>query len=305
MSSKFAMLLAASAVLGACGATGDGSGFEATDELAAAAIPEPVLPLPSPREFVKGLDLECYRSDGPPPVAALGIRQLNPVLKGKLPNQPIQLGEMVHTCLPVAKNNVIPPADVLRFIKMVDLSCYRAEAAPVDVEVNLRHLNPVLQNLPDMDVKLTRLRQFCSPVRKNFSEIEAPVWRMIRHLDVACYEFEELTQSADINLGLSHLNPIVRDMNFPNRVVHLERANQLCVPVGKNQQPIPEDVLQVVQWVDFAQFQFDLITPPPPQFPLWLSQLNPLFGNFTQVTTLHDPHTLMVPVAKDNTPPPL
>ena len=107
-------------------------------------------PLPSPRDFARSLDLECYHSQGQPPVSELKIRQLNPVLKGVLPNQKIRVGEMVETCLPVSKNQVTPPSEVLRFVRWVDSSaCYRAEAEPVDVPVNLKHLNPVLQDLPD------------------------------------------------------------------------------------------------------------------------------------------------------------
>ena len=296
-------LLAAGGVLAACSAYDAGS--EPTEESVAAVTPEPP-PLPSPRDFVRGLDLECYHSEGPPPVQELDIRQLNPVLKGILPNQKITLGPMVQTCLPVAKNNNIPPAAVRRFISMVDLSCYSAEAAPVDVDVNLRHLNPVLQDLPAEDVTLKRLRRFCSPVRKNDAQIDPAVLRLTRHLDFACYEFEDPTPSADRDLELSHLNPLVREMGFPNRHVHLERANQLCVPVGKNQQPIPEDVQRVVEWTDFMQYRFDVINPNPvPPIQLWLTQLNPLFNGFATPALLHDPYTLMVPVAKNNTPPPL
>jgi hypothetical protein len=78
------------------------------------------------------------------------------------------------------------------------------------------------------------------------------------------------------------------------------------VPVAKNQQPVPEDVKRVVEWVDLMQYDFDLMTPPPPVFPLWLSQLNPLFAGTPPVHTwLQTPTDLLVPVAKNNTPPPL
>lgn len=299
------VLASVACVLGAVVACSAGAAVESTDGASSEEL-EAAPPLPSPRAFARGLDLECYPSTGPAPVDTLGIRQLNPVIKDILPNQQIKVGEMTHTCLPVAKNNNVPPEEVNRFIKWVDLACYRAEADPVDVPVNLRHLNPVLQDLPDNNVRLRQLKRFCSPVRKNFSQIEAPVRRLIEHLDFACYQFEEMTPSADRNLWLSHLNPVVSAFGFPNRFVHLNGSKELCVPVGKNQQPIPEDVRRVVAWVDLMGFQFDTITPPPPIFPLWLSQLNPLFAGVPPVLTqLQPPTTLLVPVAKNNTLPPL
>jgi hypothetical protein len=263
-------------------------------------------PLPSPLAFARGLDLECYRSEGQPPVNELKIRQLNPVLKGVLPNQKIRVEEMLETCLPVSKNQVTPPADVLRFIRWVDLACYRADADPVDVTVNLKHLNPVLQDLPDENVRLKQLRRFCSPVRKNFSDIEAPVRRLVEHLDFACYEFEELTPSANRNLTLSHLNPVVKEFGFSDRLVQLKRANQLCVPVGKNQQQIPHDVQHVVEWVDFAAYHTEPLAFPAPDFPLLLTQLNPLFAGAAPTQTfLRDPRRLLVPVAKNQLLPPI
>lgn len=290
----------------ACSATGDETaGVDGAVNVDTEALEE-APPLPSPRAFASALDLECYPSEGPPPVDELGIRQLNPVLKDRLPNQRIRLGEQQHTCLPVAKNNNIPDDGVRRFISRLDLACYRAEADPVNVPVNLRHINPVLQGLPDNDVRLVELTKFCSPVRKNFSEIEPAVRRLMEHLDFACYRFEEPTPAADVNLWLSHLNPVVREFGFPNRLVHLESSKHLCVPVAKNQQPVPEDVKRVVEWVDLMQYDFDLMTPPPPVFPLWLSQLNPLFAGTPPVHTwLQTPTDLLVPVAKNNTPPPL
>lgn len=291
--------------LGACSATNDSDGAVAEEgSVEAAPLVADEGPVPSPRALVSGLDLECYRSQGQPPVDELGIRQLNPVLKGRLPNQRIKLGEMLQTCLPVAKDHQIPPAQVLPFISQIDLACYRAEADPVDVPVNLRHLNPVLRDMPDMNVRLKELKRFCSPVRKNFADLPDAVHRFVRHVDLACYELEELTPPANRNLWLSHLNPVVRELGLPDRFVQLERANQLCVPVGKNQQPIPEDVLRAVEWIDLLQYQIDPITPTPP-FPLWLSQLNPLFaGTPPAATVLEEPRTLMVPVAKNNHLPP-
>jgi hypothetical protein len=289
----------------ACSAASDEVGGDGDVQVSAEGL-EAAPPLPSPRAFASALDLECYRSEGTPPVAELGIRQLNPVLKDRLPNQRIRLGEMIHTCLPVAKNNNIPNEGVRRFVSQVDLACYKAEADLVNVPVNLRHINPVLKGLPDQDVRLVELTKFCSPVRKNFSNIEPAVRRLVEHLDFACYRFEEPTPAADVNLWLSHLNPVVREFGFPDRLAHMERSKHLCVPVAKNEQPVPDDVRRVVEWTDLMQYDLEYQTPLPPEFPLWLSQLNPLFtGTAPAFTWLRKPTDLLVPVAKNGTPPPL
>jgi hypothetical protein len=124
-------------------------------------------------------------------------------------------------------------------------------------------------------------------------------------MDFACYEFEELTPSANRNLTLSHLNPVVRAFGFDDRVVQMKRANQLCVPVAKNQQQVPEDVQRVVEWVDFAAYHTEPLAFPAPDFPLTLTQLNPLFAWAPPTPTiLKDPRRLMVPVAKNHVLPP-
>jgi hypothetical protein len=87
--------------------------------------------------------------------------------------------------------------------------------------------------------------------------------------------------------------------------VQMKRANQLCVPVGKNQQPIPDDVQRVVEWVDFAAYHTEPVAFPAPPFPLTLSQLNPLFaGAPVTQTLLTNPERLLVPVAKNHVLPP-
>lgn len=296
-----AALFAALGVMAGCSATHDAAETNGTGTGNAALV---VPPLPSPAALARRIDTECYRSDGAPPVAELGVRQLNPVLKGKLPNQRVKLHEMTHTCLPVAKNGNIPPDEVLPYVSMVDLACYRAEADPVDVGVTLSHLNPVLQDLPDEEVRLRRLSHFCTPVRKNFAQIAPAVRRFVQSIDLACYELEQPTSLANRPLWLSHLNPVVRAFNFPNRLATLERARHLCVPVAKNQEVIPDDVLQRVQYIDLLSYQTDRPVTPP-AFPLTLQHMNPLFSQVPPTnTTLHDPGPVLVPVAKNHVLPP-
>jgi hypothetical protein len=121
---------------------------------------------------------------------------------------------------------------------------------------------------------------------------------------LACYELEQPTSLANRPLWLSHLNPIVKAFGFPDRQAVLQRANQLCVPVAKNQEVIPEDVLQRVQYIDLLAYQTARPLVPPP-FPLVLSFLNPLFADAPPMqAVLHDPGPLLVPVAKNHVIPP-
>src|SRR5512144_495710 len=110
--------------------------------------------LPSPLGLSSRLDLECHAAQGPAPAAGVWLRQLNPVLQGHLPDQQVQLGALEDVCVPVAKNQQIPPPNAFSIARWLDLACFDAHAAPVNVDVKLSHLNPVLAALPNETVKL-------------------------------------------------------------------------------------------------------------------------------------------------------
>jgi hypothetical protein len=261
---------------------------------------------PSPFELVSQLDFECRPAIGQPPVPQVFIRQLNPVLVNRLPNQVAMLGQLEDVCVPVAKNNQIPSPRALGIAEWADLACYAATAPPVDLDVKLSHLNPVLAGLPDEDVKLVQLKQLCVPVRKNNSQIPPAIKEIVSHLDVACYELEQPTSDANRVIGLSHLNPVIQAMQFDNRLVEMKRARRLCVPVGKNGQQIPPAVLALVRWADFLKYRIDVVQGFVPPLPLWLTHLNPLFAGVNPFFVVLDPEQfqLMVPVAKDHQIPP-
>ena len=81
----------------------------------------------TPRAFASALDLECFRiNQYAPPATNIVTTHLNPVL-ANLPVETVTLGVREQLCVPVAKNNVIPPQAVLDFVKYVDLSCYRIQ----------------------------------------------------------------------------------------------------------------------------------------------------------------------------------
>lgn len=261
---------------------------------------------PSPFELVSQLDFECRPAQGAPPAQQIGIRQLNPVLQNRLPNQVAAIGPLEQVCVPVAKNGQIPSPRALAIAQWSDLACYRATAAPVNLEVNLSHLNPQLAGLPDEDVRLVGLQQLCVPVSKNGSQLPPAIKQIVSYLDLACYELEEATPPADRTLVISHLNPVIQAMGFGNRIVDMKRAKQLCVPVAKNNEQVPPGVLQLVQWADFLKYRIDVVQGVVPPLPLWLTHLNPLFAGlnpfFTALT--NQELRLMVPVAKDGQLPP-
>jgi hypothetical protein len=260
---------------------------------------------PTPFELASQLDLECRSAQGAPPAAELGIRQLNPVLQGVLPNQKAQLGPLEEVCVPVAKNNDIPTEPARRFIRAIDLACYKAEAPPVDVRLVASHLNPVLAELPDEAVHLVQLQQICVPVAKNGVIPPEPMLSVARHMDFGCYGLEEPTSDANRNLLLSHLNPVLVQQGLPSHVVQMERARQLCVPIGKNQEPIPDGVRERVRWVDFLKYRVTPVAGPLAPWPLTLSHLNPLFAEKQPFNvTLFGAPRLLVPIAKNGVIPP-
>ena len=270
--------------------------------LAARGYPAIADELPTPFDFVSNLDLECYQSTPePPPAADVELHHLNPAMKGL--TQQATLGDLERVCLPVAKNGKEPPVATLDFIRWVDLACYKATAEPVDVPLLVHHLNPELAGLPDENVRVVELRQLCLPVRKKRLFMNPPipehVKRLIEHVDVACYRLEAETLDANLPLTLSHLNPIVKNLDLDDRVTNLRRARQLCLPVSKDDQAVPLDVLHVVQWVDFLRYALDPV--PDVSIGLQLRHLNPLYAAqpWFGVTLATPPNLqLMVPIAK-------
>jgi hypothetical protein len=142
-------------------------------------------------------------------------------------------------------------------------------------------------------------------VAKNGVIPPEPVLSLVRHLDFGCYGLEQPTSDANRNLLLSHLNPVLVQQGLPSHVVQMERARQLCVPIGKNQEPIPDPVRARVRWVDFLKYRVTPVAGPLAPWPLVLNHLNPLFaGQQPFNVTLFGPPRLLVPVAKNGLIPP-
>jgi hypothetical protein len=263
--------------------------------------------LPTPFRFVSQLDLKCYKT--PSTVSLnqpLTLRHLNPVLQQLgLPPENVIVRELQETCVPVAKNNAIPDATVLPFARFVDLACYRIEAPPPTsaVSLALTHLNPVLKQLgvPQEHVTLGQAQQLCVPVAKNNLIPPADVLRVVQHIDLKCYDVNP-PASLNRSLNIRHLNPLLA--NLPSETNYVSARQRLCVPVGKNNQPIPPDVLNIIRWLDLEKFQISA-PPLPSAVPLTLRHLNPLLANWPQSqVSLSQANALLVPVAKNNQIPP-
>ncbi|MDH2427970.1 hypothetical protein [Sphaerisporangium sp. TRM90804] len=257
--------------------------------------------LPTPKDFVSYLDLECFRTNPyQPPTTTLTLRHLNPVLSN-LPPQTVVLGPRQQLCVPVAKNTSIPPSPALDFIRFVDLACYRITGSNADTGLLLTHLNPVLQNVPRHEVKMNVPQQLCVPVVKNSSVPPPEIMSLVSHIDIMCYA---ITPNNPMNrqLSLRQLNPVLTNV-IPTRTGQVTYARQLCVPVQKAGDTIPTEVLNILRWIDLEKF--DLSIPTAPSVTLTLRHINPVLGHLpAEQATLFSPSQLAVPVAKNNQFPP-
>ncbi len=269
------------------------------------AMPALAQPLPPPSRFVPQLDLKCYKIDDSIPAVniPLQLTHLNPVLREMgLPPEQVVVREPQELCVPVAKNNQIPDPTVLPFIQWVDLACYGLETPAVpSLPLTLTHLNPVLRGmgLPDELVKLTTPRQLCLPVIKNNGVPPPAVMRLVQFIDLKCYDFSTDSGPVNVPLSLTHLNPVLRGMGLPVEQVTMTVPQQLCVPVAKNNQAIPPDVLNIVQWIDLQKYEIVSFSTMGP-VPLVIRHINPLLSNRpAEQIRLLGPTQLGVPVAKN------
>lgn len=265
------------------------------------ASPAGALALPTPKDFVSNLDLECFRTTPyQPPAVTLVLRHLNPVLAGQPPVQ-VTLGQREQLCVPVAKNNAFPPPNVLDYTRFVDLSCYRVTGPSLNLNLGLRHLNPILQNLPGFGVTLNVPQQLCVPVAKNGMVPPPDVLRVISHIDLLCYGHLP-NPAIGAALTLTQLNPVLIPQ-IPARSVRVNAARQLCVPVQKSGDNIPVDVLTIARWVDLEKF--DILSQATPAVSLNLRHLNPVLANLPpEQLTLAGSVQLAVPVSKNGMMPP-
>lgn len=262
-----------------------------------------VLALPTPLAFVSNLDLECFKTDPftpPPSTTPIVLSHLNPVL-ANLPREAVTLGPRTQLCAPVAKNGRIPPPGVLEFVRNVDLSCYQIRGATTNFPLVLSHLNPLLSTLPRRQVALVVPDELCLPVIKNNVIPPPEVLNLVRYIDLKCYRTDP-QRPLDIGLNLAQLNPVLG--GIPRADVRVRENRQLCVPVRKNNQDIPPEVLRIVQWIDIEKF--DIIAPALPTIiSVRLQHINPLLAGLpVEPARLLSRAQLGLPMAKNGAIPP-
>ena len=257
--------------------------------------------LPGPNAFVSNLDLECWQTNPyTPPFPPILTHHLNPVLAG-LPDESVTLGPRQQLCVPVQKNNAVPPPAVINFIRYVDLSCYAIQGINVNGQLNLKQLNPVLAGLPPQNVVMTVPQQLCVPVIKNGDVPPADVLALVQYIDLKCYAITPPFY-AGFQLTLTQLDPVLSGV--PPQQAVMQSSRQLCVPVQKDNQAIPPAVLNIVRWIDLEKFDL-AVASPTPVITLKLNHINPLLrGLPTETATISGPFQLAVPVAKNGAIPP-
>jgi hypothetical protein len=268
------------------------------------SIDAAALLLPGANQFVSGLDLECFDTQGPALNVTVQLTHLNPVLVHLgMPAHPVVIRELRQTCVPVQKNGVSPQPAALPFIRQVDLACYRVEAAPITPRaLVLKHLNPVLANIPAHMVTMTQPNQLCLPVAKNGVIPTPDILRLIRFIDLECYTTDPGAHPS-LTLNLKQLNPQLGAIP-PHNMTLVAQPRQMCVPVRKNNQAIPADVLNIVQWVDLEKFAASPLVFVPP-VNVTLNHLNPMFTTLPAVpVTLRQASALLLPVSKNGAVPP-
>jgi hypothetical protein len=271
----------------------------AIDEAAAFAV------VPGANQFVSGLDLECFDTPGPALGITVALTHLNPVLRALgLPPHNVIIQELQQTCVPVTKNGVAPQPAALPFIQHVDLACYRVDAAPLapPQALTLKHLNPVLLGFPAHNVTMVVPTQLCLPVGKNGVAPPPDALRLAQFIDLECYRVDPGAHPV-FAVNLKQLNPQLPNI-APHNLTLVASPRQLCVPVQKNAQVIPPDVLAVTQWIDLEKFTASPLVATT-AVSVTLNHLNPLFTTLPRVpVVLRQASALMVPVSKNGAVPP-
>ncbi|GAA3090574.1 hypothetical protein [Streptosporangium carneum] len=189
---------------------------------------------PSPAlDFIRYVDLACYKISGATVTTGLVLSHLNPLFQS-LPRTQISLNTPQQLCVPVVKNNAVPPDEVLRLVRHIDLKCYAITPnTPLNQQVSLRQLNPVLtQTIPTHGAQILSARQLCVPVYKGGDNIPAEVLNIVRWIDLEKFDITTPTTLPTVSLTLRHINPVLA--RLPAEQAVLSGASQIALPVAKN-----------------------------------------------------------------------
>jgi hypothetical protein len=188
-------------------------------------------PDPAAFPFLQFVDWRCYGINGPPLNLPLRVDHLNPIFKAWFGWQQITVMEPQQLCVPVAKDGLIPPPDVLRLIQWLDVKCYRIHADPMAAGlIWLTHLNPLFAHLPREFTQFTGPSQLCVPVAKDLWFPPDDVRAIIEWADVLCYWLQGAPLNRDVRL--THLNPVLAWL--PEETFWITDSEKLCVPVAKD-----------------------------------------------------------------------
>jgi len=277
--------------------------------LGSLAVASAASPLPSsPRRFVDNLDERCYQilPPQPPLNLQLALSFLDPVLVKKgLKAAGVVLQEPQRLCVPVEKNNVPPPGDTLPFISALDWKCYGVKGPSLGVKLQLTQLNKIAAKLlgPTVEVVVGPPQQLCVPVMKNKWVPQPAVQHLDQYVDVECYAVQSTQSVAGKPITLSHLNPLFKSRP-PEPLKFTLPPTQLCVPVAKDNQTPPPDVLPFVRYADVLCYPMGGINLDSL---LTLTQLDPVMlahKVLPEKVSVGVARTLCLPVAKDGDLPP-
>jgi hypothetical protein len=221
-----------------------------------------------------------------------------------------------HTllCVFVLASLAIPPAamglpaTVRRFVDNLDERCYQilGQQPPLNLTLNLSFLDPVLvkKGLKPGSVVLQAPQDLCVPVKKNGVAPPPDTLPFITFLDWKCYAVKGAPLGID--LKLTQLNTTIAQVLGPAITVKVGEAQQLCVPVVKNNVKPPPDVQKLVEFVDVECFGVTSNQQIAGK-PITLSHLNPMFTGRPPENLKFlkpGPTQICVPVAKDGQMPP-
>jgi hypothetical protein len=183
-------------------------------------------------DFLRYVDLSCYRIQGVNVNTTLRITHLNPVLADVAPKA-VVITVPQQLCVPVVKNGAVPPDEVRRLVSYIDLKCY-AEQPQTSLHKGLilSHLNPLFANLPRHQADVTFNRQLCVPVAKGTQPIPLDVLNIIRWIDLEKYDIFTPPVALPFSLSIRHLNPLFA--TFPSEPVTIQQSTHLLLPVAKN-----------------------------------------------------------------------
>jgi len=193
-------------------------------------------PTPDVLPFIRFVDWKCYGITGPSLDVPLHLDHLNPVISGMFgPYDDVVVREPQQLCVPIAKNGQFPPPAVRHLVESLDVKCYRVDGTQhVAGPITLTHLNPLFAGLPPEPTKILgpTATQLCVPVAKNGAIPPPSVLPIIQYSDVLCYPLSG--NPLNMQLRLSHLNPVLVAMGLPDEFVPVTVTDKLCVPVAKN-----------------------------------------------------------------------